>query len=169
MLTPSPRDPNDNPQIKNPGRYTARPEYRMPIHVCWCGAQVNGRFLPAEIALLQRLAHVDGVVHLIDHFEQLDCFLIVMERPTPSEDLFDYITRRGALPEAQARDILRQTITTLTAVHDAGVYHRDIKDENMLIDSETGRIRLIDFGSAAFARNNPYTYFGGMLLDISCF
>jgi len=50
----------------------------------------------------------------------------------------------------------------LKDVHDAGVYHRDIKDENMLINAETGRIRLIDFGSAAFARNNPYTSFGGM-------
>jgi len=101
------------------------------------------------------------VIHLIDHFEQSDCFLIVMERPTPCEDLFDYITRRGALPEPQARDILRQTIAVLTAVHDLGVFHRDIKDENMLIDAATGRVRLIDFGSAAFARNNPYTSFGG--------
>jgi len=128
--------------------------------VCICG-QVNGRLLPAEIAVLQRLASVDGVVHLVDHFEQEDCFLIVLEWPTPCEDLFDYITRRGALPEAQARDIFRQTIATVKKVHDAGVFHRDIKDENMLIDAETGRVRLIDFGSAAFARNNPYTYFGG--------
>jgi len=68
----------------------------------------------------------------------------------------------GALPESQARDILRQTIAILAAVHAKGVYHRDIKDENMLIDGETGRIRLIDFGSAAFARNNPYSSFGGI-------
>jgi len=127
-----------------------------------CDWQVNGRLLPAEIALLQRLACVDGVIHLLDHFEQEDCFLIVMERPTPCEDLFDYITRRSALPEPQARDILRQTISILTAVHQKGVFHRDIKDENMLIDAETGRVRLIDFGSAAFARNNPYSSFGGM-------
>jgi len=46
-------------------------------------------------------------------------------------------------------------------VHEAGVFHRDIKDENMIIDGDTGRVRLIDFGSAGFARNNPYTYFGG--------
>jgi len=118
--------------------------------------------LPSEIVLLQRLAHIEGVVHLVDHFEQQDCFLIVMERPLPCEDLFDYITRRGALPEPQARDILRQTIAILTEVHEAGVFHRDIKDENMLIDADTGRIRLIDFGSAAFARGNPYTSFGGM-------
>jgi len=123
--------------------------------------QVNGRLVPAEIALLQRLSHVDGVVHLIAYYEQPDCFLIVMERPTPSEDLFDYITRRGALPEPEACNILRQTIATLSAVHDAGVFHRDIKDENMLIDLATGCIKLIDFGSAAFARNNPYTSFGG--------
>jgi len=122
---------------------------------------VSGRLLPVEIVLLQRLANVDGVVHLIDHFEQQDCFLIIMERPAPCEDLFDYITRRGALPEPQARDILRQTIAILTAVHGMGVFHRDIKDENMLIDAESGRIRLIDFGSAAFARHNPYTSFGG--------
>jgi len=131
--------------------------------------QVNGRLLPAEIAVLQRLTGVDGVVHLVDHFETADCFLIVLERPTPSEDLFDYITRRGALPEAQARDIFRQTISTVKRVHDAGVFHRDIKDENMLIDADTGRVRLIDFGSAGFARNNPYTYFGGTWPPIDVF
>jgi len=127
---------------------------------------VNGRLLPAEVVLLQRLSFVEGVVHLIDHFEQSDCFLIVLERPTPCEDLFDYITRRGALPEPQARDILRQTIVILAAVHEKGVYHRDIKDENMLIDAQTGRVRLIDFGSGQFARNNPYSSFGGIYIYV---
>lgn len=122
----------------------------------------GGRSLPVEICLLKKLSGVDGVVHLLDFYELSDAFILVMERPCPCQDLFDYITERGVLEESEARRFFHQTVEILTAVHDAGVVHRDIKDENILVELDTGRLKLIDFGSATFYHDNDYTVYEGM-------
>lgn len=114
-----------------------------------------------EICLLQRLSHVESVVQLVDFFEKPDSFIVVMERPSPCKDLFDYITEKGFLCEDEARDILIQLLRTLAEVHSAGIIHRDIKDENLLVELETRRVRLIDFGSGTFYKDSPYTEFEG--------
>jgi serine/threonine protein kinase len=84
-----------------------------------------------------------------------------MERPDNSKDLFDYITETGALDEEVARDMFRQIVEIILGLHEAGVVHRDIKDENVLIDTESRRVRLIDFGSGTFLHDDVYTEFEG--------
>lgn len=129
-------------------------------------AQVDGRTLPIEICLLQRLTHLESVVQLIDYFEKPDSFIVVMDRPDPCKDLFDYITEKGVLDESEARDILSQVLRTLIEVHKAGVIHRDIKDENLLVELDTKCVKLIDFGSGTFYKDTLYTEFEG---EIGCF
>lgn len=126
-------------------------------------AKVNGQNLPVEICLLQRLSHVKSVVQLIDFFEKPDSYIVVMERPNPCKDLFDYITEKGFLSEDEARDIMIQLLQILVEVHKAGIIHRDIKDENILVELETRRVRLIDFGSGTFYKDSLYTEFEGLL------
>lgn len=121
----------------------------------------NGQRVPIEIALLQRSVHISGVIRLIDYFECPDSFIVVMERPDNSKDLFDYITECGALDETEARSMFRQIVETTIELHNAGVVHRDIKDENVLVDVVSHQVQIIDFGSGTFLHDSVYTEFEG--------
>ena len=123
--------------------------------------QLHGRKVPLELKLLHAVQDVPGTVHLLDYFERPDSFIIVMERPPHSKDLFDYITEKKFLDETMAKDFFKQVVETVLACHQAGVLHRDIKDENILVDVKTGKLRLIDFGSGAFVKDGHYSEFEG--------
>ena len=110
---------------------------------------------------MHRVSTVEGVVKLLDFFERHDSFIIVMERPEPCKDLFDYISEQGPLKEAEARHIFSQLLHIVLQCHDKGVLHRDIKDENLLIDLTTKQIKLIDFGSGTYYHDRVYTDFEG--------
>lgn len=123
--------------------------------------QVNGVLIPVEIHLMQKVTHLKGVIQLLDYYERPDSFILVMERPGQVQDLFDYITERGCLSENESRQFLRQIVLTTMDLHAAGIVHRDIKDENILIDLETKRLKVIDFGSSALLKDTAYTEFEG--------
>ena len=106
----------------------------------------NSNSLPTEIALMQQVQHVEGVIKILDCFDSPDCYYIVMEK-FKSKDLFDFITDQGPLPEKLARSMFRGIVKTVIECRDGGVLHRDIKDENILVDLNTFNTKLIDFGS----------------------
>merc|ERR1712123_177869 len=122
---------------------------------------LKDRKVPLELALMKAFQSVEGVVKLLDYFERSDSFVIVMERPDNCRDMFDYITEKGAVEEGVARGFFKQIVETVLACHSEGVIHRDIKDENILIDTETGKLKLIDFGSGAFFKEEVFSEFEG--------
>lgn len=121
----------------------------------------EGQVVPMEVALLKKVSHIKGCIELYDIFEKSDSYILIMERPECVKDLFDYITDKGPLSENLARQFFKQIVETIIACHKAGVVHRDLKDENLLVDMKTGEIKLIDFGSGALYKKDLYTEFDG--------
>uniref|UniRef100_A0A0R3RME4 Serine/threonine-protein kinase 1 n=1 Tax=Elaeophora elaphi TaxID=1147741 RepID=A0A0R3RME4_9BILA len=73
-----------------------------------------------------------------------------MERPQQCLDLFDLISIYGYLDEDIARSIFAQILNTTCLLYSTyGIIHRDIKDENIIINMLTGEAILVDFGAAA--------------------
>ncbi|KAK3771793.1 hypothetical protein RRG08_066536 [Elysia crispata] len=119
----------------------------------------NGQDIPTELHLLHRVQHVQGVIRLIDSFERADSFFIIMERPEHVKDLFDYITERGSLSETDSRTFFTQVVQMVMEIEKCGVLHRDIKDENLLVDLKSGQLKLIDFGSGTILEERDYDDF----------
>ena len=122
---------------------------------------MGSRRVPMELKLLIQVGNEDGVIGLIDFYERSDSFIYILERPANSKDLFDFITEKRVLDEELARNFFRQIVNTVLACHRLGVVHRDIKDENLIVDLNTGKLKLIDFGSGAFLKEDDYTDFDG--------
>ena len=83
--------------------------------------------VPLEVSVLLSVNDVEGVVALLDYYELPDSFVLVMERPDSSEDMFDYITRKGAIEENVARGFFKQIVEIVLACHGKGAVHRDIR------------------------------------------
>merc|ERR1711936_1446531 len=122
---------------------------------------VNGKKVPLEVALMIAVKNIEGAVKILDFFERVDSYIIVMERPESCKDMFDYISEKGSLDEKVAANFFRQVVQTVIACHSSGVIHRDIKDENILVNLKTGKLNLIDFESGAFMKDDHYTEFEG--------
>eukprot|EP00914_Ancora_sagittata_P000444 GHVO01001194.1.p1 GENE.GHVO01001194.1~~GHVO01001194.1.p1 ORF type:complete len:268 (-),score=17.85 GHVO01001194.1:150-953(-) len=70
----------------------------------------------------------------------------------PSHDLFECIEQSEdkCLSEDQARHVFAQIVDAVDYLDSLGIAHRDIKDENIVVD-ENLTVKLIDFGSATFS------------------
>ncbi|KAL3080702.1 hypothetical protein niasHT_030608 [Heterodera trifolii] len=101
--------------------------------------EIDDHKVPMEIALLARCSNVSGVIALIDWFSLPEGFLIVMERPIPCMDLFDFIHHQKMLDENLARFLFRPIVKSVIELTERKVLHRDLKDENILINLANAR------------------------------
>jgi protein-serine/threonine kinase len=124
--------------------------------------------VPLEIHVLDYLRR-DGlrhpnIVEMVDFFEDdVNYYIEMLPHGLPGMDLFDYIELRVNMTEDECRSIFGQVAKAIHHLHTkALVVHRDIKDENVVLDGE-GNIKLIDFGSAAYTKNGPFDVFVGTI------
>jgi serine/threonine protein kinase len=92
----------------------------------------------------------------VHEFQGRPCLLMEL---VDGESLADRIRSRGALPIAEACGIFRQIGEAVAYVHSQGIVHRDLKANNIKIDS-AGRAKLLDFGIARSARSSRLTRVG---------
>lgn len=100
---------------------------------------------------------------MLEWQERSDSYIMILERPSPCEDLFDFLERHlGTLSENMTRHIMWQVVQAAHMCCQRGVLHRDIKLENLLINKETLEVKLIDFGCGDLLKTSAYTTFCGM-------
>ncbi|XP_051750219.1 uncharacterized protein LOC127512899 [Ctenopharyngodon idella] len=123
------------------------------------------RPIPLEVALhiLATEPRVPEIIQLLDWKDEADCYIMVLERPMPCQSVDDFLqSYRGPMDEEDlARVIMRQAVLAAQTCCQRGVFHRDIKMENLLINPDTLQVKLIDFGCGTFLNSEGYTYFSG--------
>ena len=113
-----------------------------------------------EARLAARLAH-PNVVRVFDVGEDGGRPFIAMEY-VEGETLADLAARRGRLPAAEAASLGMQACAGLAAAHAAGLVHRDVKPQNLLLGDD-GVLKLGDFGIAAGQEGTQLTLAGTVL------
>lgn len=92
-------------------------------------------------------------------------FLLILERPDHFVDLFDYVAVRHKLKEHVAKKFFKDIFFAVKNCFDRGIVHRDIKDENILLEldprNEVVKLILIDFGSGSYMRKSDFVDFQG--------
>ncbi|ORY96432.1 kinase-like domain-containing protein [Syncephalastrum racemosum] len=130
---------------------------------CWIKDRKLG-VIPVEIHILHTLRKIPhkNCSDMLDYFEDDDHYYIVMGLHGAGMDLFDYIELKEGMADKEIQCIFRQIAEAVQHLHEHKIVHRDIKDENVVLDQDGG-VRLIDFGSAAYLKGRRYDTFVGTL------
>ena len=109
-----------------------------------------------------RLSH-HNVVAVFDQGDDHGTLFLVMEY-VPGLTLRDLIRKEAPMEPGKALGVLEPVLAALAAAHTAGMIHRDVKPENVLL-SDDGRIKVADFGLArAVNAETQHTATGGVLI-----
>ena len=115
-----------------------------------------------EARAAARLAH-HNVVAVFDTGDDHGTLFLVMEY-VPGLTLRDLIRKEAPMSPAKALAMIEPVLSALAAAHDAGILHRDVKPENVLL-ADDGRVKVADFGLArAINSETQHTATGGILI-----
>ncbi len=124
-------------------------------------AEFAARFV-REARSAARLSH-PNVVAVYDQGDDHGTVFLAMEL-VDGITLRDVIRKESPMPPARALALIEPVLSALAAAHRAGIIHRDVKPENVLI-ADDGRVKVADFGLArAVSADTQHTATGGVLI-----
>ena len=112
---------------------------------------IDVKHIPKEIDILKSIYH-HNIAQLYEIISTSNNFYLIMEY-IDGGDLSEFISENFALSENLACRFFRQLISVIEYLNDMGITHRDIKLENILLDSSKKNIKVIDFGLSNYCAN----------------
>lgn len=109
-----------------------------------------------------------SVLKLLEWFDHPGRYVMIQERPDPCQDLHRFCEENGCLDESQAKKVLLQLIAALKHCESRGIFHRDVKPQNLLICTDTSEIKLLDFGCGHLLKDSEYKEFAGWSGEALC-
>ena len=110
------------------------------------------RFL-REARMAAKLSHPNIIpIHAVD---EAAGFVFYVMAFVDGETLAERVRTRGPLSSGEAARVLRDVAWALAHAHAQGLVHRDIKPDNILLETGTGRVLVADFGIAAVTTDAP--------------
>ncbi len=104
-----------------------------------------------EARLAAKLSHPNIIpIHAVDEAQDFVFYVMAF---IDGETLAHRIRTRGPLPSTEGARVLREVAWALAHAHSHGLVHRDVKPDNILLESGSGRVFVADFGIAAVARD----------------
>ncbi len=113
-----------------------------------------------EAKIIASLSH-ENIVTVYDYGETDRERYLVMEY-IDGHTLVEVIEKYGILPNIVLINILIQVLSGLKAAHSKGVYHRDVKPDNVMID-RNGCAHIMDFGIAYLVNQESMTLTGSFV------
>ncbi|KAG2466425.1 PIM2 kinase, partial [Polypterus senegalus] len=121
--------------------------------------------VPLEVGLLKRVCAVPAGPNIIQMSEYIlgrrymFIFMELLESYTSLEDVI--YKKTGPLSEEKAKHAFRQIVQAVLHCHSRGVFHNDIKPNNIMYQTTTGQIKLIDFGYGDLLKEKYYPHAPG--------
>lgn len=108
--------------------------------------------LKREIKILSRLHH-NSIVQLHGIIESKINKYLILDY-ADGGNLCEKLKKAGYFDEDTSRYYFQLLIDAVSYIHSQNTFHRDLKLENLLLDSETGEIKIADFGLSVLAENS---------------
>ena len=114
--------------------------------------ELRARFL-REARLAAKLSHPNIIpIHSV---EETAGFVFYVMAFIDGETLAQRVRTRGPLSSSDGTRVLREVAWALGYAHSQGLVHRDVKPDNILLESASGRVLVADFGIAAALSRQP--------------
>ena len=113
-----------------------------------------------ELILARQITH-RNVIRIFDMGQAGSIRFITMEY-VEGQDLKTFLSKKGSLPVNTTVGIIQQICLALEAAHQEGVVHRDLKPQNIMVDTQD-RVVVMDFGLARSVQLDGMTQTGAVL------